>query len=279
MNDSSIGCSPHTNFKQKEFEKYLKLHIRIVEQAITKRNKRWPYNYFDLTAGSGYYIPNEDGIGVPVSPDNLEENDNWIKGSPIITSELVKRSDLNLNATFFEKDEKSFRNLKKHCKNQDIQARLFQDNWEKELESILREDYRKYEKIPRFGLIYIDPNGMPTFDKLGEITELEASQFLDLMIHISATNEKRTRRVYNDRFYELKRYIDEELDKDNWIIKKFTDNKNFQWCFFIGSNGPLGKWKSEGFYSLDDSDGKAILDQVNYTQDEKKQLNKTLFSI
>jgi len=172
----SVGRSKITPFKQQDLQLLFKDLLYKTECVFNKHSKKdWldkTFHLFDVTAG--------DAI------DNLT--------SPIIfLDKLLLHEGLDFEATFIEKDKKSFSLLKKNLKkyisrivfldDKDyfrINVSLKYDKSENILPSLLSKSSAKY------GLLYCDMNGytQSLWNSIIEVTKKQ--KYLDVLINFSS---------------------------------------------------------------------------------------------
>jgi len=209
--------------------------------------------YVDMNSGSGW---------------NTEVN---CVGSPLLFFEEAVKHDFGKDVHFIEKNAESAISLSERLRMAEF------DNfhiWNDDHNNVLPAIIQKNEK--RYGLIYHDPNGMPSFDLLRNVSESPNFRFVDVLIRISGTNYKRirngTKAVSSTiRYPNLKDQL-KSINKKEWIIRDIKDDEMpdpYQWTFLLGTNWTkYPDWEKQGFYKISSSKGAAILNRVTYTTPE-----------
>ena len=244
---NGVGWSETTADKEAGLSALLGFHMRLCKSITAKsaNSKASPvYHWFDITAGSG------------------ENPDARCWGSPLVFVHQAKEAYLRYRAAFIEKDAQNVTALAHHlweypgnhlivnADHVDILANLVQ-------------------RIPgwAYGMIYADPNGMPPFDLLAEVSQLEQCKRLDILIYASGTTIKRTRTAHNGS--SLLEYM-RQIDKKHWLVR--GHQSKFQWTFLLGTNWVnFPEWKSKmDFHSTTSTEGARILEELNWTESERK---------
>ncbi len=237
----AVGRSEYTRIKQEHLEYILDVHFSISKAVSTKY--RWANNkifYADIFAGDGG-----------------EEN---LSGSPVVFERICKRHRLDCDPIFIEENPVTVKRLEGKIVSGVINARN---------EDILPAVTPLKNQ---FGLLYVDPNGDPPFSLLERFFQNQNTEKIDLLIYFSGTTIKRALNAPNaKRVITLKDNL-RSLPKKHWIIRS-TFGK-FQWSFLLGTNWiDFPTFKKIGFYKTDSEKGQHILNQVNHTAKELKQLN------
>ena len=155
--------------------------------------------YVDMNAGSGW----NGGV-------------NCI-GSPMLFLEEATKHDFEKDVHFIEENPESVASLSERLRVGGF------DNfyiWNGNHNDVLPTILQKTEK--RYGLVYHDPNGLPSFDLLRDASKNPNFRFVDVLIRISGTNYKRirngTKKVSSTiRYPNLKDQL-KSINKKEWII-------------------------------------------------------------
>jgi len=254
-----LGCSDYTSYKQLHLGVILKTHLRIC-QAILTRKPEWSrreYHYFDLNAGPGLYL----------------YQDEFIKGSPLLFCEAWRTIAIPCQAHFFEINDSLRTELIWHLRN-------FMDHHPEMAFSFLG-DHRKFlpcyfdeadAQKPRkkFGLVYSDPTGqLPPFNLLARMFKGKSYSTLDVLIYLSATNIKRQLFAYGCKLNQRLEDLLQAIPKKYWIVREPCGRH--QWTFLLGTNWtnfPI--FETLGFHRIDSAIGKSIITKLNYTNEEMK---------
>jgi hypothetical protein len=145
-------------------------------------------------------------------------------GSPVIFHEEIEDVGMPYSAFLFEREQKSYESLGKYFEGMKNSGQV---TGKVEIVTKPYQDGKKYTgfKLPRYGLIYIDPSGgMPDFDYLGDISKYKANQYMDFLINISATNVKRIRKSPNTDFSEnLIELLDKVIKNTGLSVNRMQD--------------------------------------------------------
>jgi len=239
----------HTNEKQYGLGKVLGQWLSVMDSIVAKYKITSPVLYVDMNAGSGW---------------NKEVN---CIGSPLLFLSESEKHSFKKAIYFLEESANSVVELGEQIlavepKDMTSCHLLVGDHCET-LPAIA-------EKHRGYGLIYHDPNGLPSFDLLREIYQQPNMAKVDILIRISGTNYKRirngTKAVSSTiRYPNLKDQL-KSINKKQWIIRDIIDPDPFQWTFLLGTNWIEYKdWNAQGFYKVESSRGAAILNRVAYT--------------
>lgn len=248
---NGTGYSENTRRKQADFHEFLKVHLRISKGVINKYI--WAddtYHYYDLTAGPGLH--EEYGCG-----------------SPLVFLKAASCVEIKHKAVFIEK-------RKDTCAELEAAAALWPNtNYEIRrgmCEKVLPDYYVKSDKT-HIGLLYVDPNGQLPTELLEEASRQQAFSRLDFLLHVSATTYKR--QTWNDeRIFETLRRI----SKNNWFIREPDSRTGFQWTFLFGTKmKDFPELQNIGFHALWSPEGREILKQLQFTDDEKKAGKQLVF--
>lgn len=235
---NGVGQSEYTKTKEEHYAKLLGWHINVAERAI--RNNLWAnptYLLIDATAGSGVL---EDGSA----------------GSPLVAIARLRKMSTPFKALFVEENSDVFAQLDIHV-HQDNSVQL---RWARYQGVIMEMAYRKDRN--QFGLLYIDPNGIPDFDALCQFSRVRPK--MDILISVTATGYKRSGKA------EL--HLDEwlrRIGKQHWLIRKpYTA---WHWTFLFGSDyaGFNKAYKGIEAEPVTSDLGKEWLEQVSYTPSER----------
>lgn len=118
------------------------------------------------------------------------------------------------------------------------------------------------------GLIYMDMNGIPSFDILTKASCVPCFQRTDILINCPATALKR-----NNGNIRLSEALS-QIKKRYWIVR--NPHGPWQWSMLIGSNwDSFPTWEKKGFYRVESAMGQKVLDVLSKTHTELKacQLN------
>jgi hypothetical protein len=272
------GQSGHTIEKQYGLGKVLGQWLSIIgaikanamagkyrpEMAIIAK---MPVLYVDMNAGRGW-----------------NEEVNCI-GSPLLFVEQASKHSFDKTVHFIESDEKSVTLLGERLyevlrdSSQEL-PNIWCGNHSDILPGILIQCDKRY------GLIYHDPNGLPSFELLESLSKHPNMRFVDILIRISGTNYKRIRNGLNgfgtkrgyptlvNKYPNLKDQL-KTINKKEWLIRDIIDPDPSQWTFLLGTNWTdYPSWEAQGFYKTSSSKGAAILNRVSYTIPELSNYDK-----
>ncbi len=252
---SGFDCvSEYTEIKQQHFGGIASIIVGAV-RGIARRKPLWDatrcFEYFDLYAGPGRYC-------VP--------NGNDIDGSPVIFSRIIAQSGLSFRSYLFEQAPDNARQLR-DC-NLPHSTIIEGDN----LLGI--RPFLRVTKTPRFGLIYADPKGVLNWQLLQWMSRMKRYEKTDVLINIQAARGVKLHRTrYPDKFRMM---TDElaDIQKKHWLIREPYGKQ--QWTFLFGTNwGDLPKWKKAGFHDIGSDSGRNILYELNFTNAEKRAMEKS----
>ncbi|GEM_PF-1876460 len=265
---SPQGQGKHTEEKQYGLSKVLGQWLSIINRIKTKaENGEYSSSmceiaqrdilYADINAGSGW---------------NQEVN---CIGSPLLYLEESKKYDFGQKIHFIEANADSLTKLGERVWEDYPEFVDLVELWNGNHSEILPGIIQKTGK--RYGLIYHDPNGLPSFDLLRSISQYSDFRFVDILIRISGTNYKRIRNGLDafgsktgrpelvGKYPNLKIQL-KSINKKQWIIRDIVDPDPSQWTFLLGINWTdYPSWESQGFYKIDSSKGAAILNRVSHT--------------
>lgn len=247
------GQSEHTEEKQYGLSKILGQWLSIVDRITTKYKIDRPILYADMNAGSGW-----------------NEEVNCI-GSPLLFLNEAKTHTFKRDVYFIESNTNALIELAERVYEVgELDANLINGNHNE----VMPEIVKKHNGL---GLIYHDPNGLPSFDLLRSLSQFRNFDKVDILIRISGTNYKRIRNGV-DSFGKKRQILEligkypnlkdqlKSINKKQWIIRDIIDPDPYQWTFLLGTNWTEYKaWESQGFYKIDSSKGAAILNRVSHT--------------
>lgn len=216
----------------------------VICREIGKKWKTWEYLYLDLFAGPGH---------LPDWPD--------IPGSPIIALDCMK--DLPFRAIAFEENVKAATSLARKTSKITVFGK-----WQNNIINII-----DLPQIKRCGLIYVDPNtlnprDLSVINGLSAMADYPATEYLDILIHVSATTWKRVTRAFEK--YSGHRDLIEELGKirKNHVKVSAPDDKQ-QWIFILITNFDYPSFgKAIGWHDINSHRGKLIVDRISMTAEE-----------
>jgi len=250
---NSVGASWVTNVKQEHFRAIIRTHLRIVGGIFRKH--AWAerkYYFFDMNAGTG----KDPLTGSP--------------GSALVALDEIERSGIRGDAILMEKNAKTYRELI---------ASIGEHEWPPRMQ-ILPFSADHHEILPRwysgnsnrFGLIYNDNNGIPSFGLLAEASL--SFPRVDFLINCPASAIKRDR---NCSLTHGTKTLDEyrsAIRKEFWIVRE--PYYKWQWTFLIGTNwDSFPAFKKLGFYRLDSFEGREIYKVLNHTREELQCLSQS----
>lgn len=213
---------------------------------IAKGNQWQPYLYIDATSGRG---------------DNPDEG---VPGSPVIFLDEVRRSGIDYRAHFIDRDRETTAALKALV-GDDPRATIHTgDNRE-----IVPAIVGTIRAAP-YGMLYVDPNGVPPFDMIEQVCLSPAMRLMDVLIRCGATGVKRDFKA-NDRDARLNDHMD-RINKKHWIVSRPEDGDPWQWTFCFGLNTDKVKaYEWLGFHYRDSSRGEIIAHNLNFTKTEARE--------
>jgi three-Cys-motif partner protein len=255
------GQGRHTSEKQYGLRKVLSQWLSIIDCIKSK-------------AGNGYYssdmreIAKKDILYVDMnSGSGWNEEVNCV-GSPLLFLEEAAKHDFGKSVHFIEENPESVTSLSERLRIGGFDNfGIWGGNHNDVLPDILQNAGKRY------GLIYHDPNGLPSFDLLRDVSNSPNFRFVDVLIRISGTNYKRirngTKAVSSTiRYPNLKEQL-KSINKKEWIIRDIMDDEMpdpYQWTFLLGTNWTkYPDWERQKFYKISSSKGAAILNRVTYT--------------
>ena len=264
---TGMGISEATDYKQHHFRIILQKQLYVCKCIFNKAsNKAKPiFYYFDLNAGSGLY----------------EENyNNYIlqkKGSPIIFLEEVQKAGINFRAYFLDKSQEAIDNL---SDIPIVKNLMYDANGQRRIHIKCKEQsYALLDIVKnaptdlKYGLIYIDPNGIFDDKLLTEIFQHKGFNCIDVLINANIMAIKRCRNV---PCIKDKRLLEERLNTINkkyWLYRDTIGS--WQWSLILGTNWvDFPTFERIGMYSKKNENGQLIFNKLNYTEKEHLELFK-----
>ena len=120
-----------------------------------------------------------------------------------------------------------------------------------------------------YGLVFVDPNGCPPWDECEKLGACKQYDRLDLLIHVNATAHKR---LFHHSWMGENMRLEERLRR---IGKKhiflWVPEGGNQWQFslaFCTNWKEFPEFKRKGFYSIDSTEGRELLDRLQYTRED-----------
>ena len=245
--NGSVGQSDYTKVKQHHFSVIVSTFLTAAKGMLT-RNRGDHEQYFlyvDLYAGSG-------------------ENMDNVPGSPIIFHEAAKKAQICTLPILVEENEYSVKQLQDKLFS--VGANYFKiknTNNEDFVEMMIKQPVRK----STYGLVYLDPNGIPNFELLRRLSEVRQYYKLDFLINCPATAIKRA--IGNVKCKQQSRLFEElkTIKKTNWMIREPIGK--WQWTFIIGTNwNDPPQFKKHKFWPIDSAEGQKIVKYLSYNKQE-----------
>lgn len=240
VNGNNYGEGPHTREKLDVFRQLVEMHLQI----CSAQKWCWDYRYIDMNAGPG------------VAP-MLQ-----MSGSPMIFLEsAAKHPRLPYRALLVEEEPDSVLELRERVQRWS-NVQIEQGNHSE----IVPRYIRRLQGKPS-GLIYHDPNGVPSFETLAEIANCDQARYLDIVVYTGATFVKRVNGWQNKRGvpYLTLPVALASINKKAWIIREPIDRA--AWTFIIGSNWEqFPAWQRAGFHRINSTEGRAILERLTYRE-------------
>lgn len=232
---------------RKEYDLNEILHYLFsVHRAILRKHDyltRLPFLYCDINCGSG------------------ENTQVGCEGSPSVFMRAMSHFSFKVNAYFVDIEKE---------RTDELKRTIVPAPWV----NVICGDHAEIlpvivngSKRGSHGLIYHDPNGMPSLDLLERVFQDRNAKSVDVLIRLNATVIKRCRTAWPDRGYECLSDMLGRISKKNWLIQE--PQSVHQFSFLLGSNfSNLSELKKIGMHLLDSGEGQAIFDKLNLTKNE-----------
>lgn len=246
-----VGSGATTVNKQTDLGAILDIHMRISKSVLSQSWTDGCYYYFDANAGPGV-------------------DENGITGSPLIFLDKATSNNLNYRAFFIEENADCYNSLVGYVGARGGVTIINGDHKEKGCGLI------SASRLGKLGLLYHDPNGVPSFEWLASLSRQKEFKAIDFMISLGANGLKRARRRNGDtELLYLHEYL-ATVNKKRWIIRK--PQGKWQWTFVIGSNWEkFPNWANRYFYDLNSPEGKQVLINLSLTKKEVAEEVQTSF--
>jgi three-Cys-motif partner protein len=245
-----VGHSQWTSTKQAHLKEILTTHLKIVK-AILRKNNHWAENHY-------FYV---DAYSGPGWSDDAP-------GSPLIFVDLASSLNIPFLAEFIDINPDA-------CESLQDEIDHFGDSCKvscMDADAALRELSANQPKLKQYGMLYLDPNGIPTFDGAVEFFKASKYSMMDLLVYCPAAAVKRAKG--NDCCKQELR-LDEELERINkafWLIRDPLGT--WQWTFLLGSNwDKFPQFEHLGFHRLTEPDGLRVFERLSYTAEERKEFS------
>lgn len=257
VGSDGVGVSVFTETKQEHFRKIIRAHMDIVHAVVKKHS--WAenrYYFFDINCGPG-----------------IKDDED---GSPVIFLEEIARIDIDYKAIFIDINPSNVESLKTVV-HENGKVSIFCGDHAEILPRIIEDDFGASLHKDKYGMLYTDPNGIFNDELLTEFSIRFPR--IDILINCPATAIKR---VKNCSRCSDSRTLEErigQIRKDNWIIRDKLTSSRYQWTFLLGSNwDSFPEFRNLEMYRINSPKGKVILDDLNWTSREKRELkNLSLF--
>ena len=258
--------SDETEAKEADFRGILRMHVPVCKGILGRWGSGSSYLYVDLYAG----------------PGNLEHKGRRFIGSPLIAQDILTEFGVQHEAVHFEQDPAVAVRLAEALW---VPASLL-DTPDPESAPIYPEPCQVAfprwlaERGPqpsRLGLVYADPvrDEIPV-GLLNKAAELMPR--VDLLSYVSATQYKRRRGedIWRNGRSERPLLSDHvnAVKKRYGLIRK--PRSQWQFTFILWSNwGELPDWHGRGFYRLDEPEGTRILECLDLTDKQHREMANT----
>jgi len=231
------GHSDMTVIKEQQLGVILGTHLNICKAVFAGQLPYLRvYHYLDLYAGCGL---------------NQEEQ---CSGSPMLFLAMATLSGLPFRAWFIEKNQTNAEALQQTVLDYDlhpVQVSVLQGDCSQMAHVALRNISRNV-----FGMIYADPNGIPDFGLLADLSRQYLR--LDILIRLGATFLKRCRRAIPG--WEPLTYYMAQIRKKVWLVQSPLESDHNQWTFLLGTNYPdYRTMRNIRFYRTDTPEGRDAL--------------------
>ena len=241
---NGIGYSQATFDKQDGLTMVLRQHISTVRVILHKHG--WAaqrYYWLDLTAGCGHN-------------DEID-----CDGSPVIFTQEIKRAGISYDAHLIDREPI---NTMKLCGAMQGNRRVTVHTGDHA--TIAPKIIKEWPAENAYGMIYADPNGVPPFDLLADLSKSQKLQRVDFLIRYTGSGAKRAG-------YRL---LDElaKINKTHWIVRDLDEHDRWQWTFLLGLNwGGLNAMDGQGFHYANSPEGRAIIERLHFTKPELDELH------
>lgn len=247
-NSQIVGNGSHTIAKQEQFASFMRMHVNIAAGVVKHHGGR--YCYVEMNAGPGM-MPHEPGY----------------LGTPLRALPLVFARFPTAEVVLCENDADTCRQLRLH-----IDSGIADGIYPRACVSVRHGDHANIlpawisglKDVP-YGLLFHDPNGVPSFDVLEEASRDRRTRLMDIAMYFTAAGLKRN-------LHNGVAPLDQQLraiNKRVWLIREPVGKH--QWSFVIGTNWerfPI--WSKAGFHTQDSQRGTALLDELSYPEAERR---------
>ena len=255
-----VGCNRFSYAKWEKLGYFMKVHAKAVNSVVHRFDWAFPaYVYIDLFAGPGIYTTSENRLF-----------DGDCEGSPIVAARALKGIEHRLFLNDHDVDVAA--RLTNSLNFEGIYCNLSVMDQADYVDLITSIKWRRAsfpggKKV--YGLVFVDPNGCPPWDECEKLGACKQYDRLDLLIHVNATAHKR---LFHHSWMGENMRLEERLRR---IGKKhiflWVPEGGNQWQFslaFCTNWKEFPEFKRKGFYSIDSTEGRELLDRLQYTREE-----------
>lgn len=248
--------------KQEDFGYILDTHYPI-EINIARKYGRTsqPIFHFDLYAGAGYVALDDGSV---------------VEGSPIIAARTYARGELPVRAYFFEEQSRWSSGLQVNL------DRLYWGEWTSpgwDYHVVPGDHHRtapliidrlwQQQRNP-YGLVYADPYGRLPVTLLMQFAD--RFKRVDQLLCVAATGYKRFRQGPAPHY--LERDI-QMIDKRHvWVRETRKGDAWHQTMIFLTNWDEWPHLTKLGFWPLKSPEGRAIMDRLNYSENERQEMGQ-----
>lgn len=253
----NVGYGEYTEEKLDQIEMVLEVHMRIVQGASRKPDRLWmsrEYYYFDFAAGAGY--------------------SKGRRGSALIAVDTAARLGLSLNGYFCEMEPKTAMQLQGNLRDQPGNLRVLVGDC---CETI-PDEMAPLARVngSRLGLILWDPNGAMSLPlpAIHAVIRTPCFERVDVLTYLAGATAKRWR-GRQDVVRDIPRLAESlgAIGKRYLFVRKPVGN--WQWTFVIATDWPkFPEFRKQGFRPVGSEEGTAIMETLNYTRAELKELHQ-----
>jgi hypothetical protein len=242
---NGIGYSQHTPTKHDHYRMLLEIQIPIVGHILRRHTWAWNgYLHFDITAGNG---------GSPDEP-----------GSPAIFKQVITAAALPYHAIFIEREPCNAETLQSVLSGNDHVTIECGDH-AGVLPRYIQNCPVDFAAHKIYGSLFVDPTGSePPWSLLRDFGATYNK--IDIVIYLSATNIKRIRKsldIQQDLLDSIR-----QIPKKHWLVREHCGRH--QWTFLLGTNwADYPDWQAGGFYKMKSPAGERIIQELNYTNEER----------